>query len=868
MVEMAQPTPIHTVPVPHEMDAPSWISKREAAAHLGVSVRTVRRAIRAGQVRAERDGRGYRVSRDMLERYRRELASGQDVSPRPALSLVPFPGPAPIRSSLPAPLTLFVGREAEIAALSDLLQRDHVRLITLTGPGGVGKTRLSLQLAASLAPSFADGAAFVPLGAVRDARLVPASIAIALDVRGNDDKSPEERLVAQLRARHLLLVLDNFEQILEAGPLVTDLLTQCPQLTILVSSRSPLRLSGERIFAVPPLALPPRATSPRGERQLPPLADLAHVEAVQLFLDRAEAAVTGFTQTEQNAGAIADICERANGLPLAIELAAARTSLLSPGALLERLDRQLPVLTSGPRDQPPRLQSMRGAIAWSYDLLTAEEQCAFRSLSVCAGSCSMAAAEALLEVVEGASPLDLVQRLIDQAVLARTEGAAHEPRFSMLETIREFGLEQLAVFGEEPSARDAHATYFLRLSEWAGPELSGPNQLKFKAILEADIATIRAALDWFVATDDAGSALRLIGAIGWLLSTAPYLQEAEERFAAILGMPGVDEHPAALAVALTSARDVADWQGDGDLARLRFERALALFRELDDRPRIASVLRALGSLAIDRGEFDLALDLPRDGQEIARACGHVWEVGATTNLTATILTARGDVSTALDLHEAAAREWRTLGDRGHVTTALASAAWAALQARELGRAAVAYAETLENARGDEDEWYIVWSVLGAGGIAVARGNDDTAAELLACGARSRAALEMPLRPHVQAAFDQMVESLRVRLGDEAFTAAWNAGLALPLPTAADRAQEAFAEIARDASVPTDIPFGLSRREHDVLRLLAEGYPDKEIATMLYISSRTVSSHVAAITGKLGVDSRTAAVARAIRLGLA
>ena len=723
MVEMAQPTHIHAAPIAHEMDAPAWFSTREAAEYLGVSARAVRRAIQAGHVPAERQGRGFRISRDALDRYRAAREGGPEPEPRPMLALVPFPDMASLRPSLPAALTLFVGRETEIATLSDLLQREHVRLITLTGPGGVGKTRLSLQLAERLTPSFTDGVAFVPLAAVRDVRLVAAAIAIALDVHGNEDKSPDARLIAHLRGRHLLLVLDNFEHILGAGPLLIDLLTQCPHLTILVSSRAPLRLSGERIVGVPPLALPERAQSPRGDQVWPPLADLARVEAVQLFLDRAEAATGGFTLTDKNAKAVAAICERANGLPLAIELAAARTSLLSPSALLDRLDRQLPLLTGGPRDQPARLQSMREAIAWSYDLLTAEEQAAFRALSVCIGSWAIPVAEALVDSKDRCAALDLVQRLIDQAVLVRGEDAAREPRFSMLETIREFGLEQLAVTGEEHRARDAHGAYFLRLAEWAGPELSGPNQVAFKAILEADIANIRAALDWFVATDDAGSALRLIGAIGWLLSTAPYLQEAQERFAAILGMSGADEHPAALAVALTSAGDVADWQGDFDLGRLRFERALALFRELDDQSRIASVLRALGGNAIDRGEFDQALDLLREGQEIARACGNVWEVGATTNLTATILTARGDVSTALDLHEEAAREWRTLGDRGHVTTALASAAWAALQARELGRAAVAYGETLENARSDEDEWYIVWSVLGAGGIAAARGND-------------------------------------------------------------------------------------------------------------------------------------------------
>lgn len=866
MIGMANVTSIEDAILSSEVGPVAWFSTREAAAFLGVSTRTIRRAIKAGHVAAERQGRGFRISREALERYHQERVAGQALAPRPMLSLLPFPDVVPPGPSLPAALTLFVGREGDIAALSALLQRDHVRLITLTGPGGVGKTRLALRVAELLAPSLTDGAVFVPLAAVRDERLVASAIAIALDVRGSEDKSPEERLAAHVRHRELLLLLDNFEQILEAGPLLTNLLTQCPRLTILVTSRSPLRLSGERLFLVPPLQLPASALSPRGERETPALADLARVEAVQLFLDRAEAAAPDFAMTTQNANLIAAICARTNGLPLAIELAAARTSLLSPAALLDRMDRQLPVLTSGPRDQPERLQSMRGAIAWSYDLLTSDEQAAFRALSVYVGSWSMNAADALLaECVKG-SPLDVVQRLVDQAVVVRLTGTTDAPRFSMLETIREFGLEELTANGEEQRARAAHAAYFLQLGEWAGAELAGPQQLAFKAILETEMANIRAALDWFAVTDDAESALRLVGAIGWLLSTAPFLQEAQERFTAVLAMPGVEQFPDALVMALISAGDVADWLGDNAQARERYERALSVSRTRDDKPQIASTLRGLGNLALDRGELDIALDLLREGRDVAQECGSEWEVAATNNLIGLVIAIQGDVATALDLYETAARTWRALGDRGHVTSALGSAAWSAMQAREIGRAAVDYAETLENALGDDDEWYIAWCVLGAGGIQAARGYAPEGTTLLACGTQARAALGMPLRRHVQAGFDQIEEALRKRLGSDAFSAAWQAGLALPLADAADRAQAIFAETARDGGA-TDFPFGLTRREIDVLRLLADGHQDKEIATTLYIGYRTASSHVAAIMAKLGVDSRTAAVARAIRLGL-
>ncbi|MBA3449956.1 MAG: hypothetical protein H0T18_01950 [Chloroflexia bacterium] len=280
--------------------------------------------------------------------------------------IVPFPARPPRVASLPAPLTHFVGRESEASAVSALLSREDVRLVTLTGPGGVGKTRLGLRVTSQLAPDFAGGAVFVPLAAVRDPDLVPAAIALALDIRDGEDKPPAERLRLFLRDREMLLLLDNFEQVTDAGPFVAELLVGCPGLTVLVTSRAALHLSGERVFAVPPLALPPRAASGGGDISPLTLPDVAAVKAVRLFVDRAESAAGAFTLTAENAPAVVAICERADGLPLAIELAAARTALLSPEALLARLDPRLPLLADGPRDQPDRLRTMHDAIVWSY----------------------------------------------------------------------------------------------------------------------------------------------------------------------------------------------------------------------------------------------------------------------------------------------------------------------------------------------------------------------------------------------------------------------------------------------------------------------------------------------------------------------
>ncbi len=466
------------------------VSTSEAAAALGISEQAVRRAIARGDLAAVKRGRAYAVHREALARFSRRRGQPAAIVPPRIVALSARP---PI-SLLPAPASRFVGRESEVAALVALLADPEARLITLTGPGGIGKTRLALAAAAAVQDRFPDGAHFVDLSAVIRPHLFVPTLAQQLGLRGHAAHEQRDRITAYLNAKRLLLILDNFEQILDAAPDVGRILAESPGVTMLVTSRASLRISGEREVPLPPLSL--------AEGKVGCDALLAS-DAGRLFVERAQGQVPGFTVDDESAPVIAEICARLDGLPLAIELAAARCKVLPPRYLLDRFERRLPLLTLGARDAPARLRTMRDAIAWSYDHLTLEEQRLFRRLAVCAGGCTLEAAAAIFRAdapghVDGDVPdelLDLLGALVEKSLLVRVLDPEGEPRFRMLETIREYGLELLDP-AEEEAARTAHARHFLSLAQslrrWTVTRSTSAPIVR----LAADEANLRAAHDW------------------------------------------------------------------------------------------------------------------------------------------------------------------------------------------------------------------------------------------------------------------------------------------------------------------------------------------------------------------------------------
>ena len=530
-------------------------------------------------------------------------------------------------NNLPTQLTSFIGRDDQVREAKQLLARS--RLLTLTGPGGTGKTRLSLQIAAELLDQFSDGVYFVPLSAVHDAELVPSAIAQALSISTTGSRRPIDALLDYLRDKRTLLVLDNFEQLLKAAPVTTQLLEGSAGLHVLVSSRTVLRVSGEQEFPVPPLAMPDL-------KALPPLAALSQFEAVRLFIERAVAVKPDFQATNENAPAIAGICERVDGLPLAIELAAARIKLFSPTALLSRLEKSFSALGSGLRDAPARQQTLRGAILWSYDMLDAGGQRLLTRFSVFARGGRLGQAESVCGPAEdvGGEVVDVLDQLADQSLLRRVPDV-DEPRFLMLQTIRDFAVERLEESGEARLIRDRHLAAFIALAQEAQPQLFGPKRKEWLDRLEEDHDNFRAALECAVTTGNAQQAMRLSAAFWRFWQMRGHLHEGRRQMEHVLAMPGSSEFPGERLAALEAAGGLAYWQADMPVAQRFYDECLELTRKMGDDRALANALynaafpRVINRTAIAEAKpmLDEALPLFRKIRDQTGEARVLWGIG-------------------------------------------------------------------------------------------------------------------------------------------------------------------------------------------------------------------------------------------------
>jgi predicted ATPase/DNA-binding XRE family transcriptional regulator len=776
---------------------------------------------------------------------------------------------------IPRRLAHLVGRENEVRALLARLRDRNERLLTLTGPGGVGKTSLALAVAHAAADLFSGDVAFVPLATIDDPALVASEVAAVLGLPATGQRSPDEVVRAALRSRYMLLVLDNLEHLPEVALWVADLLAACREVVVLSTSRSPLRLQDEREVVVAPLTVPDRDA-------IGTAAEIEDVPAVRLFIERA--ASPAFALTSANAAAVAAICRRVDGLPLAIELAAARVKVLTPTELLARLEKRLPLLTGGPLDAPARQRTMQGAIAWSHDLLSPTEQMLFRRLAVFASGFTLDAAESVGgslrsrgeeggKEFDGHSPrapsppqrsdplseappsvLDLVASLVDKSLLqpVAESNSGHGPRFEMLETIREYGLERLTESGEEPLLRRAHAMYFLALAEAAKPALTGPEQAGWLARLMEEHDNLRAALAW---TRDEGESelwLRLAGALWrfWELRFHPREGRSwlEGALAADRGAP-----PAVRARALNGVANLTWSQGDLVQGASYQQEALVLFRAAGDRLGTAWALNDLANIVDEQGDYNRAVALYEESLALSREIGADWEVGCALHNLGLMADHWGDYDRAADLFDDAMTIWerlgdevararsldaaaqvaqrlsdldralalgeqslalrRRFGDRNGVAVSLGNLGWTMLERGEGRQAAAYFYEALPLHLEAENQRGLARCLTGLAKLSAGHGRLAVAARLLGAADsldRTDGAVRTPAG---QRRHEQLVADVTAAMTGEAFAAAWATGRVMSLQQAVAEATALADEIAGNSSrSPIDLSARRAERQ--------------------------------------------------------
>jgi predicted ATPase/DNA-binding SARP family transcriptional activator len=743
------------------------------------------------------------------------LATRQSVTPPQSLSqTIGTPGP-PHRPP-PVAATPFVGRDREMALVEDLLWQPDERMVTLTGPGGVGKTRLAMEVACRREHDDVK-VVFVSLAGTRSEHVVLAAVAQALDVGPASSGSLLSAVVRRLAGHQVLLVLDNFEHLAKAAPIIARLLGECPLLTVLTTSRRPLHLAAEHVVEVPPLSLP-------SGRQ-PSIAAIERSDALNLFVRRARAASAAFTLTEDNASILVELCTRLDGLPLAIELAAARVRVLPPQAILARLDRRLDVLAGGPIDAPRRQRAMRDAIRWSYDLLTEEEQAVFRRLSVFAGGATLPAATSVAVDIGGREDVNisidtppsdtalaplprLLETLVEHSLLQSAPGGDGEPRLVMLETVRAFAQELLEASGEAGAVRHRHATHVTAFAESVAPGLERPAQAAELDRLAGEMDNVRAALSWALQQDESSTSLRLATAMAhfWFVRAMPHegLRWLEASLATTPGVSGpLKTH------ALLWASALAHLQGDVSRHRDFAKRGLAEARVSDDPFGVALALFQLGVAAEDQRDLDRAAALYEDVLRMMRHIGEPYWIAILLSNLSEINLLRGHLREAARFADNALSHFRALGNEWGLAQGLGAAAAVASANDEPRRAATLLRESLATSLALEDHRGIAGTLAGLAGLLAATGAHQQAAFLLgAAAATGEAGNVLQIAHH--AYYERVLTETRAILGSDAFALAWEAGHQLSVTEAIAQAEGVAQRVEAPANV---VPFWRRSRDN-------------------------------------------------------